>query len=204
LIAPFAAPGPAQHCFADLVTRYAEPGRHYHTIEHISSVLVTLEDLPLHLPPQQAREVRLAAWFHDIVYTTTGPPEPITDEEASALIAQEYLAQLGLPETSCAEVARQIRTTQGHLTSPSDPASLLVDADLAILGAPPALYASYANAIRAEYAWVPPEQYRQGRARVLNSLLARPAIYIHPATRELYESQARVNLTSELNSLTGP
>jgi predicted metal-dependent HD superfamily phosphohydrolase len=77
----------------------------------------------------------------------------------------------------------------------------LVDADLSILGTPPALYDGYARAVRAEYSWVATAAYRDGRTAVLGGILARPSIYLHQSYQDLFESQARVNLSRELAEL---
>ncbi|MGZ7283798.1 HD domain-containing protein, partial [Streptococcus pyogenes] len=54
---------------------------------------------------------------------------------------------------------------------------VLLDADLAILGASEERYKRYAADIRKEYAWVPEADYRKGRAAVLERFLAAPRLY---------------------------
>ena len=80
---------------------------------------------------------------------------------------------------------------------------LLLDADLAILGAEPETYARYARRIRAEYAWVTDEVYRAGRLTVLRQFLARQHIY-HTAQYQRLESQVRLNLEREIAILAAP
>ena len=85
---------------------------------------------------------------------------------------------------------------------PADPAAVaLLDADLAVLGAAPAVYQRYAADIRREYAHVPDAAYRAGRARVLQAFLGRDAIYRHPVTHAEGEAAARANLAAELAGL---
>ena len=55
--------------------------------------------------------------------------------------------------------------------------------------------------IRQEYAWVPEEDYRQGRARILRGFLERPRIYRTAEMFERAEDRARQNLRRELESL---
>jgi predicted metal-dependent HD superfamily phosphohydrolase len=78
---------------------------------------------------------------------------------------------------------------------------VLLDADLAILGATEERYRQYAADIRREYAWVPDAEYRAGRASVLEVFLARPRIYWHELTFEEGEARARANLRAELAGL---
>ena len=77
---------------------------------------------------------------------------------------------------------------------------MLIDADLAILGASEPNYRNYSEQIRREYGWVPDADYRQGRHRVLASFLSRPRIY--QFLGEL-EEPARRNIAAEIARL-GP
>lgn len=84
----------------------------------------------------------------------------------------------GAASATVAEVARLVRLTATHDPRPAvDAGALLCDADLAILAADPAGYDTYAAAVRWEYAHLPNEVFRAGRAAVLRSLLGRPALY---------------------------
>src|SRR5262249_44897436 len=149
--------------------RYGEPGRHYHTLEHVGAVLDTLDSLGESTPA-----LLLAAWYHDAVYDSRAAD----NEERSADLARATLAALGAPADGAAETARLSLLTKPHRTAEDDVAGQrLLDADLAVLGAEPATYDRYAAAIRREYAWVPEADYRAGRRRVLEGFLARPRIY---------------------------
>lgn len=77
-----------------------------------------------------------------------------------------------------------------------DDARLLVDIDLAILGAEPTRFAEYDQQVPAEYRWVPGWLYRRKRKEVLAGFLARPAIYGTERFRERLEARARQNLGS--------
>jgi predicted metal-dependent HD superfamily phosphohydrolase len=187
----------AQAAFAALVAAYAKPHRAYHTLAHIAAVLGTLDTLRAEAHDWPALE--LAAWFHDVVYD----PRRDDNEAQSAAVATRTLVGLGLPAPLIDHVAALIRQTQTHDPDPGDPdAPLLLDADLAILGAAPADYARYAAAIRREYAWVPEDQYRAGRAAVLRRFLQRPRMFHTERLYALLEAPARRNLAAELATLT--
>ncbi|MFK3985023.1 metal-dependent phosphohydrolase [Micromonospora sp. NPDC050397] len=144
--------------------------------------------------------VRLAAWCHDAIYEPRSAGD--ANERDSAALAGELLTGLGLPGAAVAEVERLVLLTAGHRTEPGDRAgSLLCDADLAILAAPPAEYDRYATAIRREYAHVPEDLFRAGRAAVLRELLALPTRYRLPDLAARWERPARANLTRELARL---
>ena len=84
--------------------------------------------------------------------------------------------------------------TAGHDAHGNQDAHLVIDIDLAILGAAPVRFAEYEQQVRAEYAAVPLEMYKQKRGELLASFLARPAIYGTPELHARLEAQARINL----------
>nr|WP_230415000.1 metal-dependent phosphohydrolase [Micromonospora tarapacensis] len=183
----------------ELVRRWREPHRHYHTVEHLAAVLDVVDRYASTAPRPDL--VRLAAWCHDAVYDPRVPGD--RNERDSAVLAGTLLARTGLPAAEVAEVGRLVLLTAGHVVEPADSAGgLLCDADLAVLAAPEPEYDRYAAAIRREYAHVPEPDYRTGRARVLSGLLALPALYRVPALATSWTNRARTNLTRELTTLT--
>lgn len=187
----------ANVAWQDLVRRYGEPGRAYHTLTHIGAMLAVVEEFAgTALDPLA---LRLAVWFHDAVYDARR-----TDNEAeSARYAVQVLQAAALPPPILAAMKRLILATKTHEAAPDDgDAALLLDADLAVLGAAPADYDHYAQAIRQEYGWVPEDRYREGRRKVLTSFLERPRLYHTPALYERLEQAARANLTRESEGLT--
>src|SRR5262249_35003044 len=125
------------------------------------------------------------------------------NEPRSAAYARQLLEPLLVPPEEREETARLILLTQTHQTEESDRAGLvLLDADLAILGADRADYDDYSEAIRREYAWVPQPQYREGRRQVLERFLARPRIFRTSDMHGHREAKARENLAREMASLS--
>lgn len=179
-----------------LIARWAEPHRHYHDLAHLTAVLDAVHDLAGHARDLDA--VRLAAWYHDAVYTGADD-----DEEKSARLAETELSALGLPADLIAETARLVRLTASHDPAPGDSnGETLCDADLAILAAKPTDYARYVDAVRAEYAHITDESFRAGRAEILRRLLAGPALFRTAAGRDRWEADARANVETELAALT--
>ncbi len=89
-----------------------------------------------------------------------------------------------------------------HEATPDDPdARLLVDVDLASLGAEAGRFDEDDLLIRAEYAHVPDAEYRAGRRRVLSGFLARPRLYSTEHFHLLLEERARSNLQRALARL---
>jgi predicted metal-dependent HD superfamily phosphohydrolase len=202
-----AGSGPrADRCWDVLWAGYSEGHRHYHGIAHVDRVISDVElllDRPLGAessgPAIDGDAVRLAAWFHDVVYNPRSKAG--VNEEASALLGAEAAVDLGFTAAQAEAVARLIRATATHSGPDIDAAAaVLLDADLAILGAPADAYAAYADGVRAEYAHVPDDGWRVGRAAVLRSFLDRPVIYRTPQMTGR-EAQARANLATELAAL---
>ena len=180
----------------DLVRRYAEPHRRYHTLAHLHHVLVMIEELAA---DQDLFLVRLAAWFHDAVYAI--PAGQVSNEEASARLSIRTLSRAGLEQEDLTQVARLVRLTETHVPGARDPeGELLCDADLAILAAPPDAYARYVEQIRAEYAAVPEQAFLAGRLAVLTELAGRE-IFRTAKGRRLTPA-ARANLEAEMRTIT--
>lgn len=186
-----------------LDARWREPHRTYHTAFHLAFALDALDLLLADaatagepVPEQIAWHARVALWFHDAVHDGATP----ADEEASAALVHDLLDPLGGDPD---EIARLVMVTAGHTPDPNDlPGCLVSDADLAILGGGPTDYTRYTHQVRAEYAHVPDDLFRQGRARVLESLLAGDALFRTPWGRTRWEAQATTNLTTELTVLS--
>jgi predicted metal-dependent HD superfamily phosphohydrolase len=179
----------------NLITRYSEPHRHYHTSKHLLDVLTMIDQLA---DDHDLFLVQLAAWYHDAVYAV--PVGQISNEEASARLALRELSRVGLEQEDLNQVARLVRLTETHLPGPRDPeGELLCDADLAILASDPADYADYVAAIRAEYASVPEEQFLAGRLAVLTELADRE-IFRTSKGRQLTDA-AYANLETEISAL---
>jgi predicted metal-dependent HD superfamily phosphohydrolase len=181
-----------------LLDDWSAEHRHYHDLAHLCTVLTNVRELATFADDPLACE--LAAWYHDAVYQ--GAPD---DEERSAQRAEAELVTLGLEPPLVAEVARLVRLTAGHDPQPHDRnGGVLCDGDLAILAAPPADYLAYTRAVRAEYAHLPAEVFRAGRAAVLQALLDLPELFRSPPGRARWESAARANLIAELRILEDP
>jgi predicted metal-dependent HD superfamily phosphohydrolase len=179
----------------ELIAAYADPARGYHDTRHLTEVLDRLDELAEGGEVFDRDAVGLAAWFHDGVYD--GRPGA---EERSAAWAETALAR-HVPEL-VAEVARLVRLTETHRPAEDDRnGCALSDADLAILAAPEPRYAEYVADVRREYADVPDDAFRAGRAAVLSDLLAKPRLFHTAHAHERWEPAARANVDAELSRL---
>jgi predicted metal-dependent HD superfamily phosphohydrolase len=174
----------------DISNHYAEQGRFYHTLEHVQNVLATLESIASHA--RNLNAVQLAAWLHDVIYDRRAPD----NEERSAEYAERLCEKLSIPDGR--RVANLILKTKTHDAEADPDAQVLLDADLAILGASEPVYRTYADNIRLECSWVPEPEYRSGRRQILAKFLARAKIFhfLHHL-----EEAARRNISAEIAQL---
>jgi predicted metal-dependent HD superfamily phosphohydrolase len=188
---------PESDTFSRLQSAYAQKHRAYHTSRHIDECLSLLDELK-HLA-EHPSEVECALWFHDAIY------EPMSklNEDRSANWMAQFGATVGLGSDSIARMRAHIIATR-HVALPADNDSrLVVDIDLAILGAAPSRYDEFERDVRREYRWVPGMVYRPKRAAILQSFLDRSRIYHWEPAYERFESQARVNVSGAIQTLVG-
>ena len=179
---------------------YDAPERAYHTWEHVEEVLGWLDRVNEDVPWSDALAVTLAALFHDAVYVA-GRPD---NERESAKLARAAIAR-HLPTAAAGVVGRvedlvELTARHGHVAvaDVDDEAARFLDADMAILGAPPERFAAYELGIAREYAALPPDAFDAGRRRFLESLLASPRIFLSPWFHDRLEEAARTNVRAAL------
>lgn len=174
-----------------VLTKYQEPHRHYHNLEHIRSSLTCLDQLG-----RSEDLIEGAIWFHDVIYDPSR-----TDNESESTIFFESSTTPWLEHAVRDEIIRLILATDPRTSRKGKRLEdLMVDIDLAVLGSEPASYERYRDAIRQEYGHVPEADFRRGRAAILEGILAEK-IYRSPEFQHL-EGLARQNLATELAELT--
>ncbi|GAA1115962.1 DUF4031 domain-containing protein [Citricoccus alkalitolerans] len=199
---PGASPLEREPVVADLLARWSEPHRHYHDRSHLLAVLRAIDVLVRHGEDcgRWTRSVKLAAWFHDAVYRGDPALPAGQDEEDSAVLAEQTLSELGLPDPEIEETARLVRMTATHDPDPGDrTGAVFSDADLEVLGRSRGDYARYLSAVRQDFAHVPDADFASGRAGVVQSLLALDPLYRTTTGERLWERHARRNLSAELH-----
>jgi predicted metal-dependent HD superfamily phosphohydrolase len=128
-----------------LLDAYGAANRAYHNLAHLAHCLAEFDAVRTRAADPAAAE--LGIWFHDSVYD----PARADNEERSADWARGVLAYLGAGEALTADVAAIVLATRHAGPPPAEPAdaALVADADLAILGQPPAAFEAFEQAIRA-------------------------------------------------------
>ena len=191
----------AQDLLANLQTRHAEPQRHYHDWSHIEALLGHMRRLGDAI--EDTDGVLYAILFHDAIYDPKAPD----NERQSAELLLRLAPQIAAPSLALAH--RMILATEGHRLPEGTDAERediahFLDMDLAILGAGEARFDIYEGQIRREYAHVPDDAFRKGRAAVLRGFQARETLYFSEWGRDRFEGAARANIERSIARLEAP
>ena len=200
-LAPDADPGSVFAAGADLLRRWGEPHRRYHTTTHLVELFWALEEVEEggELDAREGALGRVAAWVHDAVYAV---PDPGDNESRSAALGVEVLQRIGFRDEDVAVVDALVRASERHeLPVGGGLAAAFHDADLWVLAAPADRFDGYCQQVREEYAMVPDAAYRQGRSDILRPFLERDRIYATRLGHAAWEPRARANLERELTRL---
>ncbi|KQO49346.1 MULTISPECIES: hypothetical protein [unclassified Methylobacterium] len=188
----------AEAAWRALDAGYGEAARHYHGWPHVRALLAG-HDAVRGLPDVSGLDgdaIDLAIYFHDAVYDPAR-----SDNEARSADLLVTCSGSGLGRECIRSAVAMIRATAAHGPSEDPETRLMLDLDLAVLGAPRAIYEAYAAAVRREYAMVPDAAWRIGRAGVLDRFLDRPRLYQTGHFHDRLESAARANLADEAAAL---
>ena len=186
---------PAPDVFRQLQFAYGEAHRAYHTGAHVAACLAHLsthQDMA-----KRPDEIRLALWFHDAIYD----PFAQDNERKSADWAVRFCKENGATDEFCARIDRLIMVTEHDVLPLTEDEALLIDCDLAILGAAEDRYDWFEQAVRKEYQKVPGLLFRRGRRKILQGFLDRPNIFQTAYFQEAYEKRARNNLGRAIKAL---
>ena len=175
-----------------LAEAYGEPQRHYHTLDHIAAVVADAGRLRDRF--EQPDAAVLALFLHDVVY------DPLRrDNEARSSDKLELWLGRRIDAGVLATCRRAIEATASHAAQGNADLDLILDIDMAILGASPDAYGRYAEGVAREYLPVYGfDAYAVGRAKLfLEPTLARGALFLTEPFAAL-EDQARANMAEEL------
>jgi len=182
--------------FDELIIRYTETGRYYHSLIHIETML---GDIRAYYNGQIPDELFFAAWFHDAVYNAL-----LNNNEAkSAVLAVRRLRQLQVPGGIITKVENLILKTANHFDAEADDeiTAVFLDVDLKIMGTDETTYKKYTEAVRKEYSMYPDMLFNRGRKKFIEKALVAKRIFKSDKFYTTYEQQARKNLLTELNQL---
>lgn len=185
-----------------VAARYREPWRHYHDWSHPLAMM-------RHLAAAEVDGVAIAdplaaagfVLWHDAIYDPQAAAG--RNERLSAALCEAcFVAQ---PECVSRAVAAILATIDHRVPDVAvcPDGALLLDVDLAILGAAETDFDRYDAQVALEYAHVPAEAYRAGRTAVLRRFLERDRLYLTYWGFARWEASARANLSRTITRLEG-
>ena len=174
---------------------YSEKKRHYHTLQHLENLLITLTEVKSEI--QHWESILFTLFYHDIIYTALKSD----NEENSALLAEKRMQQLSVSNDIIERCKNQILATKSHSKSTDSDTNYFTDADLSVLGQPWEIYSLYYKNVRKEYAIYPDFIYNPGRKKVIQHFLSMNSIYKTDYFYNQFEKVAKENLMKELSSL---
>ena len=173
---------------SELLLRYSEAHRAYHTPQHLQECLDAFE--AARGLAQHPHEIEMALWFHDAIYEVRRSD----NEVLSADWARSAVFEAGASDGVAERVHSLVMATQHTAVPTHADALLLVDIDLGILGLGKERFAEYERQIRQEYRHVPGLLFQYKRRKILRGFLDRPFIYGTALFHQRLEERARDNL----------
>lgn len=181
---------------SELIAAWSESQRCYHDLRHLEHCLRLFDEH--HDEFRHPSAAAFVLWHHDCVYD----PRAGDNEERSAEVAEANARRLGIDEAQRERIRRGILATRHGVERELGPDErLIVDIDLAILGADEATYDRFERDVRAEYAFVPWQRYREGRRRILAQLAEGDGPFGTPDFQQALGGRALQNLRRAIERL---
>lgn len=184
-----------------LETAYATPLRAYHNFQHVQEVLRHFTDVSAGPGWTQPAEVYLAVLYHDAIYQAGHKDNEARSATLATAQISQWLPDRGIDALRVAELIN-LTARHGQFSSSDfgdDGFSLdtkhFLDCDMAILGAPRAVFDAYDQGIADEYrGHVPAFLFKLNRKRFLKGLLGRERIFLSDYFHQRLDAAARANL----------
>jgi len=185
----------------DIIERYEEPHREYHTVEHVCANLDLFDEVKKDIDIRLHRIIELALIYLHAVYD----PASEKNVDECAQLAQFQLLGLGLPVHMVIWVTECIvgTTHVADLSRGKAAPQWVADIDLLSLAVFPESFDRNSEKIRAEHFSIPgftETRWAEGRKAFLKRMLAKKPLYYNQAYREKYEEAAKHNLRRHLRS----
>jgi predicted metal-dependent HD superfamily phosphohydrolase len=182
----------ADDVFQELHGLYSEPGRFYHTPEHIEHCLRQLDQAASHLDDPDS--VEIAIWFHDLIYDTRA-----SDNEQRSADRFLELAGKSMDSSFKSKVHDLIMVTVHPGLPQTSDQQFMVDIDLSSFGLPWEDFVRDSDAVRGEFPHLADTEFFPRHRAFVKSLLSRPNFYFTDFFRSRLEKRARSNIQRYLD-----
>jgi predicted metal-dependent HD superfamily phosphohydrolase len=184
--------GLTNELWTEIEKNYSSKKRHYHTLQHLDSLLAQLTEVKGEI--QNWKTILFTLYYHDIVYNSLKSD----NEEKSAELAEKRMKQILVSDSSIELCKKQILATKSHIKSMDSDTNYFTDADLSVLGQSWETYSLYYKNVRKEYSIYPDFVYNPGRKKVLLHFLSMDSIFKTAYFHDKFEKAAKKNLQSEI------
>jgi len=158
--------------FREIVIRYSEKHRKFHTLKHIFEVISAFD--VLRWLSKNPHAVEAAIWFHDIIYNVGSS----TNEKESADFARDMLLLLGANKKFIKLVKKLIIATRhGEVVLMSDDEKVIADSDLAGLAKTEEEFDRDRKNIRKEYKRYSDVEFNEGTSNFFKKLIKRGFVF---------------------------
>lgn len=181
--------------WTEVEENYTHKKRHYHSLQHLEHIFAQLSEVKIDI--KNWNSILFTMFYHDIVYNALKSD----NEEKSAEFAEARLKLISASANEIELCKNQILATKSHSKSDDSDTNYFIDTDLSILGTDWEAYSLYCRNVRKEYSIYPDFVYNPGRKKVLHHFLSMDRIYKTDYFHRKFETQAKRNLTNELNLL---
>lgn len=193
---------------------YAEPGRHYHNINHIKYMLAMAHrwNIDTNADNYMYEMLQHAIWWHDAVYNIYNPPTVNEIQSAELFHRMVDMSKINISENDCNYIVNAIEATAHHLvtekrdrSTPTTLKYLLLDIDLSGFAEDIAVVRANSELVIKEYAPLQKSdiELASGRLRFLKELLRRDVLFYTDYFFKMCEDKARKNILTLINDLEG-
>jgi predicted metal-dependent HD superfamily phosphohydrolase len=189
--------------FQNIISRYTEDHRYYHTIKHIYDIHCKFDELIMSgnkVSEETKLIVRLALFYHDFIYEIGN----LDNEKLSADLAVKELTEVKFMESIINQVKECILVTCYQLNP--EPGGieqkLIVDCDLSGFALPWKSFIKQRNDVIKELGGDEPgREFYIKQINFLSGLVVKPNIFYTDYFKENYEHFARANIKKEIERI---
>jgi predicted metal-dependent HD superfamily phosphohydrolase len=181
--------------FDEVQAYYSEPGRHYHTPNHIDHCIRQFDLAVTEMDDADA--VEMAIWFHDLVFENDANDNELQSARRFAELADESM-DAGFKS----RVYDLIMATAPPRQAKTNDEGFMLDIDLSSFGLPWDDFVRDSQAVRQESPQLSDAEFFPGQRAFLESLVNREHFYFTEFFRSRIEDTARDNIRRHLRNLS--
>jgi predicted metal-dependent HD superfamily phosphohydrolase len=177
----------------ELIKLYSQDHRHYHTLEHVTTLFQLASSHSIRLSIPQI----LAIWYHDAIYD---PTRKDNEENSCKLLLQHHEGNSAIIKGYLNRAINIIMDTKYHKSDDNE-SQIVLDLDLVGFGFDTETYDYTTELLRKEYSHLSDVVWKASRRLFLNDVLNCDYIFYTQFGRDFYEDNARRNIERELKNL---